>query len=213
VIRISKVVEEIIKKDDLVIALASRRLLNASAYAREIQPEIENILLKEVKLGSIVAAINRYSETVPEHLIPTKNIIQSLAVHSNLEGVSYERTEETSKIIREVYKSTEVDNKTYVTVTQGINEITVVAESSVLQKFKEALKSKKTIYYKSDLIGITVKFDIACLETPNIMYGLMRRMALKDINLIEVVSTATELTFIIDKSDLQIGLEQLQKSI
>lgn len=45
------------------------------------------------------------------------------------------------------------------------------------------------------------------------MYGLMRRMALKNINLIEVVSTATELTFIIDKKDLQIGLEQLQKSI
>ncbi|MBD3365993.1 hypothetical protein GF360_01475 [candidate division WWE3 bacterium] len=212
-IKISEIVEEIIKRDDLVIALASRGLLNASAYAREIRPEIEETLMKEVKVGSIVVAVNRYIDTIPPYKVPTENIIQSLAVHSNLEGISYERTEETSRRIRDIYKETNVDNKTYVTVTQGINEITIVAESSVLAEFKEALKDKKTIYYKEDLVGITVKFDLSCLKIPNVMYGLMRRMALKNINLIEVVSTATELTFIIDKKDLQLGLNQLQKSI
>jgi hypothetical protein len=41
----------------------------------------------------------------------------------------------------------------------------------------------------------------------------VRRLAYKNVNLVEIVSTATELTFIIDKRDLATALEQLQKDI
>jgi hypothetical protein len=38
-------------------------------------------------------------------------------------------------------------------------------------------------------------------------------LAYKDINIIEVVSTATELTYMIEKKDLPVALEQLQKDM
>lgn len=212
-INISQVVQEIINRDDLVLAIAGRGLLNISAYAREIQPEIETILIKNVKEGSIVAAINRNIKDLPGNEIPSGNILQSISVHSNLEGISYERTDKISQIIREAYNQVEVSNKTYLTVTQGINEITIVAEKKVANKFKEALKNFKEIYDKSNLVGITVKFDLKFLAIPNLIYALSRRLALKSINIIEIISTASELTFIIDRADLRITLEQLQKNI
>lgn len=211
--KISDAVNQIMQKDDLIAPLAQRGLLNVSAYAREIKPQVEELVMKNVKEGSIIAAVNRALQDLPALEIPTENIIQNLTVHSNLKGISYERTEATSQQIRKIYQKTGIDNKTYLTVTQGINEITIVAETSVLNQFKQALNNKKTIYYKDNLVGITTKFDISCLETPNIMYGIMRRIALKNINLIEVVSTATELTFIIARQDLQVALTQLQKNI
>jgi len=38
-------------------------------------------------------------------------------------------------------------------------------------------------------------------------------LAYKNINIIEVVSTATEMTYIIEKQDVALALEQLQKDI
>ncbi len=210
---ISQAVAEILIKDDLVMAMAARDLLNVSAYAQEIQSEVETTLVKKVKKGSIIAAIQRSLDNQPKNSIPTGNVLQSISAHANLEGMSFERTEETSQLLRDVYKNTAVSNKTYLTVTQGISEITVVAEQHTAQKFRTAMKDIKKIYDKSSLVGITVKFDLKFLQIPNLIYALTRRMALKSINIIEIVSTASELTFVIDRKDLQVGLEQLQKNI
>jgi hypothetical protein len=106
-----------------------------------------------------------------------------------------------------------VNNKTYITVTQGINEITIIAESSVIDVFRDRLKEYKSIYDISNIVGISVKFDLKYMEIPNLFYLLIRKLALRNINIIEIVSTATELTFIINKKDMGIALEQLQRGL
>ncbi|MBU1110244.1 hypothetical protein KKB83_01350 [Patescibacteria group bacterium] len=212
-IKISKIVEEILNNDDLVLALAQRGLLNTSSYAREIQTEVEESSFKEVKLGSIIVAINRYLERLPRQKSAAKKGIQRLSVHTNLEGITFERTEEVSSEIRKIYNKTKINNNTYLTLTQGINEITIVAESNVANTFRKTLQTVRKIYDKKNLVGISVKFDIKHLEIPNLIFVLARRLALKNINIIEIVSTATELTFIIDKKDLQITIGQLQKNL
>ncbi|MBU0708673.1 hypothetical protein KJ596_02890 [Patescibacteria group bacterium] len=212
-IKISKVVEEIINNDDLVLALAQRGLLNASSYAREIQAEVEESSFKGVKLGSIITAINRHVERLPKSkLIPMKEI-QSLSVNTNLEGITLERTEDISARIREIYNKAKVDKNTFLTLTQGINEITIVAESSVANTFRKNLKDVRKIYDKKNLVGVSVKFDIKNLEIPSMIFVLTKRLALKNINIVEIVSTATELTFIIDMNDLQLTIDQLQNNL
>ena len=98
-------------------------------------------------------------------------------------------------------------------MTQGINEITIVAESQVAQVFRSKLKGIHKIYDKDNLVGITAKFKVGNLELPNLIYTLTRRLAFKAINIIEIVSTATELTYIINRKDLEVALNQLQKDI
>ena len=211
-INISQAVSDIFFQDDVAVAAARRGWLNLSSYARHIQPAVQTALLKEVSEGSIVTALSRLSITLPnvdEHT----NVIQNLAVHANLEGVSYERSERVSEQIRQIYHQVAPDTKTFLTVTQGINEITIVAETAVARMFRAKLDGAPRVYLKEGLVGITAKFAPYHLETPNLIYSLVRRLAYKNVNLVEIVSTATELTFIIDKRDLATALEQLQKDI
>lgn len=212
-IKISAIVAEIIENDDLVKSLASKGLLNYMAYARSIQKEVEKAAFKEVKLGSITAAVTRYAANLKSIELPSEKDIQQISLQTNLEGVTYERSEEVSKKIQAIYNEIRMDNKTYMTITQGINEITIIAERSVIDIFRQKLKSYRTIYDISEIVGITVKFGLKYMSIPNLFYALIRKLALRNINIVEIVSTATELTFIINKVNLQAALDQLQKGL
>ncbi len=211
-ITIASAVEDIFSQDDVALAAARNGWLNLSAYARAIRPHLEERLMKEIEEGSVVTALSRLCSTLSP-AVPNSDILQSIAVHANLVGLSYERSDRTSKRIRAIYNTVHADNKTFLTVTQGINEITVVAEAKVAEAFRRELADVTQVYHKDNLVGITAKFALFHLETPNLIYALTRRLAYRDINLVEVVSTATELTFIVAKSDLHASLEQLQKDI
>lgn len=212
-IKIASIVQGIIENDDLVRSLASKGILNSMAYARSIQNEVESQTKKEVQLGSITAAVARYVTSIKPVELPSEKDIQQVSVQTNLEGLTYERSEAVSQKIQAIYNDLKVNNKTFVTVTQGINEITIIAENSVVDIFRKKLKSYPTIYDISDIIGITVKFGIKYMSIPNLFYLLIRKLALKNINIVEIVSTATELTFIINKKNLQASLDQLQKGL
>lgn len=212
-ITIAQAVEDIVTQDDVALAALQKGWLNLSAYSRAIRPDLQKILLKDIQEGSIITALSRLAAQLHRHETPSADIIQSLAVHSNLHGMTYERTAEVSAKIRDIYHQVNVDNKSYLTVTQGINEVTIIAEPRVAAIFRDHLQGARKIYDKQDLVGITIKFTVGNLEIPNLIFALTRRLAYKDINIIEVVSTATELTYMIEKKDLPVALEQLQKDM
>lgn len=212
-ITIAQTVENILRHDDVALAAAHKGWLNFSSYARAIRPQVQNSLLKDVQEGSIVTALSRIAPAMTHQPAINSTIIQSFAVHSNLEGMTYERSEQVSADIRAIYHQIAVDNKSFLTVTQGINEITIVAQADVARLFRDKLRHAHVVYDKPNLVGITVKFAPQNLEVPNLIFSLTRRLAYRDINIIEIVSTATELTYVIEKPDVAAALEQLQKDI
>jgi len=211
-ITVAQVSKDILLHDDIALAAAKQGWLNLSAYARAIRPAIQQSLMKDVQEGTLVTALARVVGGLQPQAA-TVNFVQSLAVHANLEGITYERTAELSAALREMYGQIKVDDQSYVTVTQGINEVTIIAESSVASLFRRRLAKARKIYDKQHLVGITVKLRVGYLETPNLIHSLTRRLAYRSVNIIEIVSTATELTFIIEKHELPTALQQLQQDI
>jgi hypothetical protein len=212
-ITIATTVEAILGADEVALAAARQGWLNLSSYARAIQPQVCARLLKDVQEASIVTALSRLVAELPVGIEVPTDTIQGLTVHPNLEGMTYERSAHASLLIRDLYSQVNVDDKTFLTATQGVNEITVVAEAPVAQVFREKLQTLHKIYDRTNLVGVTVKFKVGYLEVPNLIFALVRRLAYEQINIIEIVSTATELTFIIEKADLAAALTQLQKDI
>lgn len=212
-INISQAVADVLQRDDIAGSAAQQGWLNLSSYARSIKPQIEDMLMKDVQEASIVTALSRLVADAHQASVVPTNVIQRLAVHTNLAGITYERSERTSEKTREVYHRVSTDDKTFLTVTQGINEVTIIAESSVAQVFRKALAGAHKVYDKANLVGITVKFAPNNLEVPNLIFALTRRLAYKNINIIEVVSTATEMTYIVERQNVALALEQLQKDI
>ena len=58
-VSISHVVEDIVKHRPYLSESLAAGIINVSSLARQLQPDVEKALLKEVNTGAIVMALNR----------------------------------------------------------------------------------------------------------------------------------------------------------
>lgn len=202
-IKISSLVEQVIQADDIAREALELNILNLSAYANRIKPQIETRLYKPVTTGSIVIALSRLRNKIKDlpDLYP-KVVIDNISVKSPLAELSYEKTQDTikstSKLRPEIFK---ID--AFFTVTQGVNEITIICPKPLSDTVKKHFKVNPRGFY-DNLASVTVKFvEADYIEVPNMIFSLVRTLASRRINIIEIVSTFTELSFIIRDRDLQ----------
>jgi len=63
------------------------------------------------------------------------------------------------------------------------------------------LKNEKILNKQTDLVALTINFGGDFFHTPGIIYQVLQALAWKNINLLEIISTLTELTIVIEKKD------------
>lgn len=208
---ISEAVEEIIEQDDIAKESLSQGILNLSAYARKIQSKVADETFKPVNEKSIVVSLSRlqhkYSSSAPT-VMPK---MQTVMAHSDLEEYSIYKTDENMEKLEKLYGKIDVKTSEFFTVTQSMTEITIIAEPGLMKIIREALDVSRPIFFKRKLTAVSVKFKKTYLQVPNIISSITKSLAVKNINIIEIVSTATELTFIIDKKDTNLAMSQLSK--
>ena len=211
-IKISDIIKEILENDEEAYFACQRGILNFSAYAREIKTDLENRAKKSVNLKSVIVGLSRLGKDLKT---PTGSLLSetdlSISLHSNLAEATFEKTKKNQKILNEIYQKIAEGHENYLAATQGLNEITIIGSQRAVVQLKQNYKNIKPLFYQENLAGITVKFPEEFINLPNILFALEKKLAVKKINIIELVSTYTELTFIIDKKDVLPAIAQLER--
>ena len=73
------------------------------------------------------------------------------------------------------------------------------------------LKGEKVLNVEKDLVSLTLTYGKDFLQTPGVVFNVVRNIAWENINIFEIVSTNTELTFILYKKDAIKGYNALEK--
>lgn len=206
-IKISNVVREILYSSEIALSAFNDGYLNLSGYAKAIRKEVETRTKKPVRVGSIVVALSRLKKTTGKTgkrkpLLP-EVAIEDLSVKSGLVEVAFDRTAGNLARLRELYRDSRINASDFFMVTQGTGEITIVALETALPHIINVTRPAKPKAMIRNLVGLTARFDERYLAIPNVIFVFVRQLALKHINIVEIVSTYTELTFIIDEKDLQ----------
>lgn len=207
-IRISDAIEKILYEDGFVIEAMQRKILNNSAYAKEIHKRVETLTMKPVQLGTIVVALTRFSNNLQQspEFNPKVNI-DNFSVTSSLSEVSYERTQNTSEKASTL-RNALVTNGDFFTITEGIHEITIVCSEQMRKSIIDHFDVEPKIVM-DDLVAISVRFSDSYMDVPNTIYSLVGALATRNINLIEIVSTYTELTFVVFKREMEQTIQAL----
>lgn len=208
-IKISQIVSELISGDDVALEALRAKILNLSAYAEQIRPKIENRLYKTVKKGSIVTALSRMSQEAV-HTPPLKVPIhiEDLSIKSPLCEISYEKTDNIAKKIATI--AVKYSTKGFFTSTQGIGEVTLILSQDLKSSVIKQIGVKPKGVY-DNLSAITLRFiEEDYIEAPNMIYTLISALAARRINLIEIVSTFTEISFIVRQKDSKATIEVLK---
>lgn len=210
-ISVSDALNEIISSQPFIEEGLSRGIINYSAFAREIKPQIEKRLYKSIKEGAIVMALKRISEKLK---VQSKNKINlnltDLTVRSNLTEFTYLNSESLPDKQRALFNELINQKDVFCAVSQGVRETTFIANSLASLSIERNFTSEDLISKIENLSSITIHLPEETVKTPGVYYQILKLIAWEKINVVEVISTYTELTIIFDSADVEKAFSALK---
>lgn len=187
--------------------------VNYSAVARIIKPEVEQRAKKSVQITSIIVALTRIKDDfiITKPLIPPIKI-NSFSLQSSLVELTYPKSERNIIMAQKLAKDKAITESDFLTTTYGVNEISIIIKKELLPVINEQFPDQSPKLFLENLAALSLQFDKKYIEIPNLFYGVFHAFATKGINIIEVVSTFTEMTLILSEDDSQSVLSLLHDS-
>ncbi|PIR58520.1 MAG: hypothetical protein COU70_00385 [Parcubacteria group bacterium CG10_big_fil_rev_8_21_14_0_10_35_15] len=202
-IKISDIVFEIINSDEISLEAIRMGILNLSAYAKKIQSLVSEKSRKQASVGAIVIALSRMKKKL-NNIPPLRPsiIIEDMNIKSPLVEISYDRTAKLFRIASKLDQKLLPENG-FFTITYGLSEISLIVSANLKNKILKHFGVQPKGIYES-LVAITVRFNKEnYIKVPNVIYALIGALAGKRINIIEIVSTFTEISIIIKEKNMQ----------
>lgn len=221
-VTIPEIIEQIIKSSPFLEEGLSLGIINTSALARQIQPEVQKRLYsrtllernKKIKTGAIVMALNRLSQrlnTKSSPVTPILKKITDITVRSNLTEFTFENSSTLLDKQGLLLQSIKDKSNIFLAMTDGVFETTFFA-SAVLESDIERIFSGETLRNKLvNLSSITLILPKEAVDVPGVYYSILKMLAWDGINFVEVVSSYTELTIFLQESDVDLAFSILKK--
>ncbi|OGI97788.1 hypothetical protein A3A11_02640 [Candidatus Nomurabacteria bacterium RIFCSPLOWO2_01_FULL_43_15] len=200
-IKIQPIVREIILKELEALFALTNGYMNMSSYAHRIKSTVEARAKKQVTITSLVVSLSRLRKEFKKEKplireVPITNITTKLP----LTEIAYENTNKLIEGLDSLHKKISVSQDDFFTVTRGTSEVDIICSSNLKSKVLKHFKIKPMwINHNFAAIGISYKEEV--FGMPNIFFSLLSVTARARINIEELVSTPTELIFIVAEKD------------
>ena len=205
-ISIPVAVEAIIKKRPFLEAALVEGLVNLSALARHIKPEIEKMVGKEVNDSAVIMALNRLVPHLESFTAEkAKGIVENIGditVRSNLADYTFLNSPTLLHTHAQLLEKINQMNNIFCTFSQGIYETTLVVSESLIDLVEEAFAGEQVVSKNTNLSLITVKLPSDNTLYPGVYYYLFKELAWDNINIVEVISTTNEFTIVVSDKDI-----------
>lgn len=190
----------------------SKGIINYSAFAREIKPQIEKKLYKPATEGAIVMALKRISATLSQNNPKINNInLTDLTVRSNLSEYTFSNSNTLPAQAAILFNAVSTKKDLLCALSQGVRETTFIVSNEIKTNVDKIFSSETLINKISNLSSITIRLPKEVTYTPGVYYQILKRLAFENINIIEVLSTYTEITIIIETKDVERAFSVLKK--
>lgn len=211
-IKVSDAILAIIRGNPFLEFGVHHQLFNSAQLARYLQPFIAARTHTDTKESAIAMALSRLAsglvDNTPE---PTDFQFQSVNVTAGLCTASFTRTMSAHRAVNRL--QTEMFKKeAFCSVSEGMKEVTVIVENRFQQRLL-ALVEEQPVYQHTDLASVEIYFGSTYTNTPGMLYMLLQRAALQNINLIEITSTCSGLTMFIAEKDTRRLFDTLMNSM
>lgn len=206
-VKISTIVQELVETSPFLTEALQDGLINVSSLARRLQPEVAKRLGKDVKESAIIMAINRlqFGELVyvDRGLKQFFSQLSDIGVRSNLVDFTFQNS---STLYQGIGRLLQVIHNRYAnsfySFSQGVSETTIIVTDAVQEEVhqlfaREILQSKR-----ENLSAITLMLPKENRQLYGVYYYILKELAWKGINLVELISTSNEFTVLVSNEDL-----------
>ncbi len=205
-VTIAQVVERIIRQKPFLENFLAEDLINYTSLARNILPEVEKEAGRNVNISAIAMALKRYVSQVDLNvdikLDKWGRHLGDITVRSRLSDYTYGKS---STLLQNQKKLLElVSNRedVFFTFSQGVYEVNIVISDFIETELNKIFKEERLISKMSGLSSVTMRLPVDNVYIVGLYYYILKRLAMEQINIIEVISTTNEFSIIVKEDDI-----------
>jgi len=212
-ITIPEVANDIIKRSLFLEEALSQKIINLSALARLIKPEVERGVMKEVQEGAIVMALQRLSQRIQSRQEMQKifNAIPDLMLRSNLVEITFANSEFLIGKQKKLLEQIKERQNCFLTVTKGIFETTIIAGKELKNNILSIFRGEKIISQFENLSSINIQLPKNNPLIPGVYSFILKSLAWEGISVIEVVSTCNEFTIVLEDKNIDFAFSIIKR--
>lgn len=210
---ISRAVEYTVDRHPQLQEMLARDLVNYTAVAEHIMPEVERETGKKAKLPAVMMALRRLAERIQEHDTAGFDFKSEIIMKSPLCDIAVERSPELIALLKTLYGAIDLEQGDTLHLIHGNYEVSIVTNEKHRERVLKHLEGLKIINIERNLVALSLRFGAEFWSTPGVVARLLREFAWKSINIFEIVSTFSELSLIIGEKDTTRGYHVLAQLV
>ena len=205
-ISVAQIARQLIESSPFIEEALYEGLINISALARKIKPEIEKRTHKKISEASVVMAINRM--TIDSNYKMMKSLqeylkqIGDITIRDKISVFTYLNSSTLSRLQSKLMESSNVKTEALCTFSQGISERTIIINEVLIDEITSLLSKEHLVSKRGNLSAITIRLPQNNTSYAGVYYFILKQLAWKNISIVEVVSTTNEFTMVVQKQDI-----------
>ena len=214
-VTISHIVNKMIDENIYLQEAIGRGIASYGSVAKQLKPEIEFELRKEVAHYAVVAAIRRYSEKLNVRFkeIKFRSNTSEVNLKTNVIDLSVLRTPSIFDKLKRIYDLIKFEKGDILHIIYGRNSVSIVTNERYKDQINNFLQNEKILNFKENLVCLSFSIGKELIDTPGVLFTIVRNFAWENINIIEVISIDMEITFIVKEEDAVRGYKALERLI
>lgn len=213
-VTISNVVQKLVDERVYIQESMDKDIISYAALAKQIQSQVEDELGKKVKKHAIEMALRRYRDQLKQkHTTINFDYSSDIIMKTKVCDIAVVRSPALLVKLKKLYDIVDFERGDILNIIQGSSEVSIITNERYKTKLLEILKGEKILIQENDLISLSLTFSKDFYYTPGIIFNIIRNVAWENINIYEIVSTNTELTFILHKKDAVKAYKALERLI
>ncbi len=209
-ISIKETLEKIIMEHSFLEEALFYNYLNLSSFAEYIKTKIEAETKKEVSIWSIKMALSRISKkNMKNNFKFFKFKYDDIFIKKDIWIINIEKNPLNIEIISKIQKITIGKTNEYLSLTQWLKELNIVYSAWIEAEILSYIKENTVRLHLKDLSIVWLNLTKEMINSVWLFYEISKRFAFNNINMIDVISTYTELCMIVEKKDVEKVLEIL----
>ena len=214
-VTISHIVNKFIDENIYLQEAIGKGIASYGSVAKQLKPDIEEELKKEVAHYAVVAAIRRYAERMHFKFKEIKFNADTSEVNlkTNVIDIHVLRTPSLFDKLKRIYDIMRFEKGDILHIIYGRNTASIVTNERYTKKICNFLQYEKILDIEENLVSLGFSIGKELVSTPGVLFQITRNFAWENINIVEVISIDSGITFIVDKKDALRGYKALERLI
>jgi len=214
-VTVSHVVNKLVTEKIYLYEAISKKIVSYGAVARQLKPEIEKELGKEVSHSAIVTALRRFADKIDVKFkeVNFNSKYAEVNLKTHIIDINVLKTQELFDKLKRFYDVVDFERGDILHVIYGRTHVAIVTNERYKEQILRLLQNQKIKKIEENLVALNFTVGKDRIDKPGVLFQITRSLAWENINIIEIISVDLDVAFIIDKKDAIKGYNALVRLI